>query len=177
LRKLLAVVCFAFLFATPFASAQKAAGNLDPLKFLVGDWIGEGGGEPGQGTGGFSFREDLQGKILVRKNYSEYPATKDKPAYRHDDFMVVYYDDTSSSFRAVYFDNEGHHIEYRVQVAEDGKSCTMESAPSAGAPSYRLTYNAAEAGRLKIKFEIAPPGIPAQFKPYIDATARRSSPK
>ena len=45
--------------------AHKPAG-WGPVEYLVGDWTGEGGGGPGQGGGSFSFRPDLQGKILVR---------------------------------------------------------------------------------------------------------------
>ena len=41
------------------------------------------------------------------------------------------------------------------------------------APRFRLTYTRADAARLKLKFEIAPPGKPDQFAPYIEATARR----
>jgi hypothetical protein len=37
---------------------------------------------------------------------------------------------------------------------------------------YRLTYTAAEPGRLKLKFEIAPPG--RDFSIYIEASARRA---
>jgi hypothetical protein len=176
IKRLLAVICFAAVFAAPSALSQKiSAGNFDGLKFLEGDWVGDGSGEPGQGTGGFSFHLDLQGKILVRKSYAEYPATKDKPAYRHDDLMVFYYDDASAGMRADYFDNEGHTIHYRVQVAADGKSCSMVSDPIPNTPTYRLSYSEVEPGRVKLKFEIAPPGDPPQFKTYIDASARRSA--
>ena len=50
-----------------------------PAQFLVGNWTGEGGGQPGQGTGAFSFSPELQGKILVRKSFAEYPAANGSP--------------------------------------------------------------------------------------------------
>src|SRR5947208_11479479 len=40
--------------------AQQPESALASLNFLVGDWQGEGGREPGQGTGDFSFQPDLQ---------------------------------------------------------------------------------------------------------------------
>ena len=40
--------------------AQQPENPLASLNFLVGDWQGEGGREPGQGTGDFSFQPDLQ---------------------------------------------------------------------------------------------------------------------
>jgi len=83
------------LFATAIALAQpapaKPAADLwAPLQFLLGDWVGEGNGAPGQSAGGFSFQPDLQRQILVRKSRAEYPATKDRPAFAHDDLTIVY---------------------------------------------------------------------------------------
>ena len=52
---------------------------------FLGTWVGSGSGQPGQGAGEFSFKPELQGAVLVRHNYAEYPASKDKPGYRHDD--------------------------------------------------------------------------------------------
>jgi len=57
---------------------------------FLGTWEGAGSGDPGPGRGEFSLAPELQGAVLVRHNFSEYPASKDKPAYRHDDLMVVY---------------------------------------------------------------------------------------
>src|ERR1043165_7996778 len=69
---------------------------------FIGTWEGAGGGGPGQGSGSFTFTPELQGTILVRHNYSQYPATKEKAAYRHDDLMVIYRDGKT---RADYWDN------------------------------------------------------------------------
>jgi hypothetical protein len=62
---------------------------MDAAPFLIGEWVGEGGGMPGQGGGGFSFLPDQDGRILIRKNYANYPATKDKPAYSHTDLTII----------------------------------------------------------------------------------------
>jgi hypothetical protein len=34
------------------------------------------------------FQPDLQGEILVRKNRAEYPATKERAEFVHDDLMI-----------------------------------------------------------------------------------------
>jgi hypothetical protein len=146
-----------------------------PVESLVGDWTGEGGGGPGQGSGTFSFKPDLQGKILVRKNRAEYPAAKERAAFVHDDLMVVYRDTPKAALRAIYFDSEGHTIRYEVQAAPDGGEVVFVSASEASAPRYRLTYTRVEQNRLKIKFEIAPPGHPEQFATYFEASARRAA--
>jgi hypothetical protein len=139
----------------------------------VGDWTGEGGGGPGQGSGSFSFKPDLQGKILVRKNRAEYPATKERAAFVHDDLMVVYRDTPEAAPRAIYFDSEGHTIRYEVQAQPDGGEVVFVSGPEPSAPRYRLTYTRVDQDRVKIKFEIAPPGHPDQFATYIEASAHR----
>src|ERR1700733_8662353 len=72
-----------------------------PLSFLMGEWIGEGGGAPGHGEGGFSFRRDQDGRILIRKNYANYPATKDQPAHSHTDLMIIYQDPPETKLRAI----------------------------------------------------------------------------
>src|ERR1035437_5246349 len=91
-----------------------------PAQFLVGNWAGEGGGQPGQGSGTFSFSPDLQSKILVRKSFSEFPAANSRPASRHDDLMIVYHDETTHALRATYFDSAEHVIHYAVKPAEGG---------------------------------------------------------
>jgi hypothetical protein len=145
-----------------------------PLSFLLGEWIGEGGGGPGQGTGGFSFTFDLQKTIVVRKNHAEYPATKDRPAYSHTDLMIIYPQPGGSRLRGMYFDNEGHVIDYAVESSEN--TVQFRSEATASSPGFRLTYKKTGADTLKLQFEIAPPGKPDAFAAYIEASARRVGP-
>ena len=163
----------AILAAIAIAAPDDAA--WEPLAFLIGNWTGEGTGAPGEGTGGFSFRYDLQGKVLVRKNHADYPKTKDRPAYSHEDLMVIYKESPAAPFRADYFDNEGHVIHYAISITPDHSSVEFVSDPAAAAPRFRFTYQRTGQGTLGIKFEIAPPGKPEAFAPYIDAKARRIS--
>src|SRR5262249_54757443 len=84
LMRLLAVLIFICGLSIEALAAQSKGVSLEDLKFLAGEWKGEGGGRPGQAaTGGFSFNFELQGKVLVRRNFSEYAATPEKPAFRH----------------------------------------------------------------------------------------------
>ncbi|MFB3922395.1 MAG: hypothetical protein ACE145_11775 [Terriglobia bacterium] len=170
-RCILSSIMIAGLGVLPLLAADGP--DWDPWRFLLGEWVGEGEGQPGQGIGKFSFALDLQGRILVRKNRADYPATRERPAYSHEDLMVIYQGPSPSSTRAIYFDNEGHVIQYRVTVSTDGNSVTFLSDPSPSAPRFRLTYTKGKSGGLKILFEIAPPGKPDVFSPYIEATASR----
>jgi len=153
------------------AAAADQPADWGPLERLRGEWVGEGGGGPGQGSGWFSFKTDLQGKILVRTNRAEYPASKERPAFAHDDLMIVYRDSTAAPAHAIYFDSEGHTIRYDVQPGEN--AIVFVSAAQTNAPRYRLTYTLVDRDHLKIRFEIAPPAHPDRFAPYIDAAARR----
>ncbi len=149
------------------AQQPKACGGLDAL---IGEWTGAGTGAPGQGRGGFTFQRELQGKVVVRRNFAEYPATKDRPAYRHDDLMVIY-GDSPKARRADYWDNESHVIRYAVTTADDGCTITFESPRSATDAAYKLTYTMKSADEVAIGFQIAPPG--KEFGNYITASATR----
>jgi hypothetical protein len=162
------VLCLTALLAQPATDSRWA-----PLAFLIGNWIGEGGGGPGQGTGGFSFQLEQNGAILIRKNVSNYPATKDKPAYSHTDLMIVYQEPGETKLRAIYFDDEGHTIHYTVAAAADGTMVQFLSHASPTQPGYRLTYRKTGEDRVAIRFEIAPPDHQEAFSTYIEATARR----
>jgi len=170
---LIVVSAVFFLALAPQPSAQQRTKTPDwtPWQFLLGEWVGEGGGEPGQGAGGSTFEMDLQDTILVRKNLAEYPATADRPAMRHDDLMIIY--QQSGSVRAVYFDNEGHVIQYAANVSLDGTTWTFLSEPQAGAPRFRLTYTKETADSVRIEFDVAPPGKPEDFSSYIRSRTRR----
>lgn len=156
------------------AQTGVAVTDFGQLQYLTGEWVGEGGGkEPGQGIGEFSFAPDLQGRIIVRKSYANYPATGDKPAYRHDDLMILYQEGQSSQVRAIYFDSEGHVINYSVEISEDKTGTIFTSDNSSPGPRFRLTYSKIDDDNLGIKFEIAPPGKPDSFSTYIEASAHR----
>jgi hypothetical protein len=145
--------------------------NWDAFQFLMGEWVGEGTGAPGEGTGGFTFSFDLQNTVLVRKNYANYPATKERPAFAHNDLMVVYQE--VGKIRAIYFDNEQHVINYSVTPSSDSNSVVFLSDPMPSAPRFRLTNTKAGTDKITITFEMAPPGKPESFTRYIEAQARR----
>jgi hypothetical protein len=152
---------------------QPAAVSLDPLKFLVGQWVGEGTAETQQaGAGSCSFQPDLQNKVLVRRNHAEYPAADGHPAIAHDDLMVIYPDAVQHQLRAFYTDNEGHVIHYTV-TSDDRRAVFLgDAAP--GQARYRLTYDLTQPAHMTVTLEIASPGNPDRFHKIIEGRMKRS---
>jgi hypothetical protein len=173
LRVLLLVTVAALLCLGIAGSTQETTSGWGLFEYLLGDWVGEGGGQPGQGTGEFSFLPGLQNRILVRKSYAAYLPTKDRPASQHDDLTVIYKESDGASLRAIYFDNEGHVINYSITFSSDQKTIEFVSDALPLSPRFRLTYVKTGSNTLTLRFEIAPPGKPDSFSTYIEAKAKR----
>ncbi len=163
-----------FSFALVAGTPQSGKDPWAAWRFVLGDWVGEGSGEPGAATSEFSFHPALDGKILIRRNRTDIHASKDHPASRHEDMLVVYPE--GSDMRAIYFDNEGHVIHYTASFSADGNKLTFLSATLPSAPRMRLTYEKSKNGALNISFDIAPPGKPEAFSTHIGGTAHRKAP-
>jgi hypothetical protein len=163
------------LMACSAAWAQQKAGAWDGWQFLKGKWVGEGSSELGEGSGYFSFEPDLQNKAWVRRNHSEYPATKDRPKSVHEDLMIVYVDEGAGQTRAFYYDTEGHVINYTARFSSDRNRLTFLSDTQAGAPRYRLTYVRSSPGHMTVTLEIARPEKPDEFQKIVEGKVRKAA--
>lgn len=141
-------------------------------KFLLGEWEGGHAGDPGQGTGTFSFSFDLDENILLRKNHTVFPPTKERQGYYHDDLLIIY-NEYNGEKRGIYFDNEQHVIHYAVSVSPDGNTLTLESNPLPSMPQFRFTYIKTGPDSIIGRFEMTPPGKPGAFFTYLEGPARR----
>jgi hypothetical protein len=142
----------------------------DKWDWLTGDWIGEGSGQPEQGGGTFSFKLDLDKKILIRKSHSEYPQAENKPTIIHEDLMIVYVDPTGNQSKAIYFDNEGHIINYTIIYFD--KSITLTSDKILNVPIFRLTYTLLDKETVNTKFEMSQDG--ERFTTYIEGKSKKT---
>ncbi len=159
--KFLFLFTFFFLLLNSFGQTNSAWSN---WSWLIGEWKGDGSGQPGQGGGIFSFKPDLDGKILVRKSKTDFPASNNRPAFSHEDLMIVSLDYSGSATKAVYFDNEGHTINYSITYAEKAIVLVSEKIPNV--PVFRLTYSLLDDQKVNIKFEMSQDG--EKFMTYLE---------
>jgi hypothetical protein len=155
------------LVSTQFIYSQQTSNPWEKWNFLIGEWVGEGNGQPGKGEGKFSFQTDLDGKILVRKNRTVFPATDKTPETTHTDLLIVYPGEKDQE--AIYFDNEGHTIKYSVSFSD--KSIVLTTDVSQNVPRFRLTYTTIDSKTVNIAFEMASPQKPEEFKMYLEGKA------
>ena len=131
------------------------------LLFLLGTW--DAVPDPVNGTGSCTFRLDLQNRVMVRTNHADTPAANERPATKHDDFMMIYRD--GDVVRADYWDNEDHIIRYTATAPRTNTAVFL--APStATSPGYRLTYTSTDGVTINGTFEFAAPGA-STFTTYL----------
>jgi hypothetical protein len=162
---------FTALALVSFLGAQPPAPVADPfapVRFLVGEWKGEGDGRPGQSTGVATFRFELEGKALVRRSQADYPAANGRPASHHEDLLTFFTE--GGQLKALYLDNEDHVIRYLASAVAGGVALTSEPAPG---PRFRLTYLRKSEALVTVRFDIAPPGKPEAFSTYLEAVTLR----
>jgi len=173
--RLLRVVAILAISHTLMSAQGPAGPDWRAWEFMKGKWVGEGSSELGEGGGYFTFEPDLQNRAWLRRNRAEYPATKDRPRYVHEDLMVVYFDQSSKEIRAFYYDTEGHAIHYTATVAADGNRITFVSDPHEGAQRFRLTYLRKDTMSMSVLLEMASADHPEDFHQIVEGKVRKVS--
>ena len=172
-RRILLIVLALYPFLFMQAQPPQSRNDWKDFEFLFGEWTWTGGGQPGQGKGVSTFGPELDGTVLVRKTHLDYPATKERPAFSHDDLLYVYHDPKDGSLRAIFFDGGGHVIRYAVTVAPGDDSIEFLSDAAPAGTTCRMSYARAGADSVTEKFEIDPPGKPNDFAIYVEFNAKR----
>jgi hypothetical protein len=156
-------------FIVTLATSGQSKTDWEKWDFLIGKWAGEGNGQPGPGSGAFTFAFDLDKNILVRKNHTEFPASNVRPAFTHDDLLVVYPETGGEPSKAIYFDNEGHVIHY--SVVYEGESIVFTSDKQGNLPVFRLSYIPLDNTTVNVKFEMSQDG--EKFMTYLEGKSRK----
>ena len=170
MRNFFIPLILALVFAQPIF-AQDVNNGWEKWQYMLGEWKGEGSGQPGEGSGMFTLKPKLEGNILERKGRTVIAATASKPASVHEDVMIIYKNREGNPVKAIYFDNESHVINYDITYSDNKIFLTSEANPAM--PRFRLTYERLEEKGLNIRFELAMPNAPDDFKLYIEGKNKK----
>ena len=132
------------------------------LKPFVGEWKGEGGGEPGKGKYERSYQFILNKRFIEIKNKSTYEPTTQHPSGEvHEDIGYFSYDNGRKTLMLRQFHVESFIIQYRVDsISSDKKTIVFISESIENIPSgYRAkeTYRLVSDNEIEETFEIAEP--------------------
>lgn len=138
-----------------------------PLRFLLGTWEGrtQGGAAQASASGAYTFQLDLRNHVLARHTAGD---TCKGPAdfnCEHSDLLYVYRPGPGQLLKAIYFDNEGHVINYDVTTPEPNTAVFMSPATGPG-PQFRLMYKL-DGRVMKGAFQMRMPGQ-NDFRSYLE---------
>jgi hypothetical protein len=167
IKTLATVLCLGGLYAPCALSAEPAIDPWKSLQFLIGTWEAhtQGGSAGAAGAGTYTFQPELRNHVLARHSSSEKckgPADFD---CEHSDLLYVYQDAPGQSYKAIYFDNEGHVIHYDVSVPAL-TTAVLLSEPSRPGPQFRLIYEL-KGATMYGKFQMRAPGQ-TEFRSYLE---------
>lgn len=132
------------------------------LRPFVGEWKGEGGGEPGKGKYERSYQFILNKRYIEIRNKSTYePTTQHPNGEVHEDIGYFSYDNGRKTFILRQFHVESFVIQFRIDsISPDKKTIafiseSIENIP----PGYRAkeTYRIISDNEIEETFQIAEP--------------------
>jgi hypothetical protein len=131
----------------------------------MGTWEARSIGGDVRSSGSYAFQTELRGHVLVRRS-----ATADCQGpldfnCEHGDILYIWADASGSSYKAIYFDNEGHVIHYNVSTPAGATAILLSDEKQPG-PQYRLIYELKN-GVMNGKFQMKPPGQ-LEFRSYLE---------
>jgi hypothetical protein len=133
-----------------------------PMKFFIGNWKGQGEGQPGKGEYTRSYQFVLGNNFIEVKNRSVYPPTTRFPnGEAHEDIGYISYDRGIRKFRLRQFHVESFVNEYTLDsISPDGRTIVFLSENIDNIPKgfrAKETYRLVSDNELEEIFEIAEP--------------------
>jgi len=161
MKKLL-IICLLF----PFISGAQNKVKVDPwipFKSFIGEWTGEGGGEPGKGHYERNYQFIMNGKFIEVRNKSTYPPTASNAKGEvHEDLGYISYDRSLKKFRLRQFHIEGFVNQYLLDsISPDQKYIVFKTESIENIPAgwnAKETYRILSENELEETFELAEPG-------------------
>jgi hypothetical protein len=159
--------------------APKPADVWQPLRVFVGNWRGQGAGEPGKGDYERTYRFIFNERFIEIKNTSRWlPTTQNPKGEVHEDLGYLSYDKSRKTFVLRQFHIEGFVNQYRLEsISEDGRKIVFISEAIENIPSgwrARETYEILGNDEFSETFWLAPPD--KEFEVYTKAALKRIKP-
>jgi hypothetical protein len=158
-----------------FASSVKDD-HWEPFEFFIGNWIGTGTGQPGNGQYERTYALTLGDQFIEVKNKATYPP-RDGATHGeiHEDRGFISYDQTAKNFVLRQFHQEGFVNTYRNEtISGDGKTIVFVTESIENIPpgwKARETYRIMGKSSFIETFELSEPG--KDFFVYSETTFTR----
>ena len=160
--KIFLFICWLF----PFIAAAQNTVKVDPwipFKSFIGEWNGQGGGEPGTGTYERNYNFILNNKFIEVRNKSTYPPTASNAKGEiHEDLGYISYDRNKKTFRLRQFHIEGFVNQYLLDsISPDQKTIIFVTESIENIPAgwkAKENYRILSEKELEETFELAEPG-------------------
>ena len=157
---------FILLFIIPTALAAQTTKKDSiwlPLKPFLGQWVGEGGGEPSKGKYERSYQFILGKNFIEIRNKSTYQPTNRYPNGEvHEDLGYFSYDKSLKTFKLRQFHIESFVLEFVLDsISADKKTMVFVTVANENIPKGmrgKETYRLISENEIEETFEVAEPG-------------------
>lgn len=165
----------ALLFSAVLAPQTSTVPDIwEPVRFLVGSWLGDVSGQPGNGQCERAYRFVLNDRYLEIRSKSTYPAQPKNPKGEvHEDWGMISYDRSRKAFVLRQFHLEGFVNQYVSEPVREGPLRFTSEAIENIRAGYRAreTYTITGPDNFVERFELAEPG--KDFELYSETRFRR----
>jgi hypothetical protein len=147
-----------------------------PVRVLLGSWVGDAQGQPGSGKGEREYRLTLKDRFIQVNGKSTYPPQEKNPKGEvHEDVGFLSYDKAAKKLVFRQFHVEGFVNHYVLDsVAADGRTIVFVTAAIENIPTgwrARETYRILSDDEFVETFALAEPG--KDFATYSETRFRR----
>jgi hypothetical protein len=149
------------------AQTAPAENPFQSLSFLEGTWEAKTAGSSRVDAGGryafvLELKNHIMGRHTIGKGSCKGPENFDCD---HGDLLYIYPDGPQKALHAIYFDNEGHVIQYRVSTPAPDTAVFLSDNSQPG-PQFRLIYER-KVNTMFGKFQMRLPGQ-SEWKAYLE---------
>jgi len=154
---------FLLVATVTYGQTNKRDSIWSPIKYFVGTWKGEGGGEPGMGKYERTYQFILNNNVIEIKNKSTYPPTAKNPKGElHEDIGYFIYDRGRKTFLLRQLHIESFVNDYVLEsISADKKTLVFVTESIINIPKGwkgRETYRILNDKTFEETFELAEPG-------------------